>query len=98
MKVKQRQPALAVITGTIDDMRSQRISTGYNRLFTIRWTELFNKDLQHHDLPVAAYNEMAREVKGDDYQDGDKVTILAKIKTHNELYLELLDIKRGGND
>lgn len=98
MKIKERHKALAVITGTIDNMRSQQIATGYNRIFTIRWWEKFGDDTQHHGLPVASYNEVARLVKGDGYDDGDEVTILGKIKTHKEIYLELIDIKRSDDE
>lgn len=80
--------------GVIDNMRSQRVRTGYHRLFTIRWYETFGKDIQHHELPVSAYNEVARLVKGDGFDDGDKVSIIGKIKTHTgEIYVELIDIQ-----
>lgn len=88
---------LVIRNGVIDDMRSQRISTGYHRLFTIRWYKVYGHDVQHHSIPVSAFNEVARQVRGDGYADGDRVNILAELKTHRagDIYTELKAIERA---
>lgn len=91
-----KNPATVVIKGTIYKMDSYPERTGYRRFFMIQWTETFDKDIQHHELPVNAWNTVARQVRGDSYDDGDVVEVIGKLKTHKgEIYVELLDIRRS---
>jgi hypothetical protein len=93
--VIKRKSVIVITGGVIDNMRSQRITTGYHRLFTVRWCEVYGKDIQHHEIAVSAFNEAARMVKGDGYVDGDVIDMIGALKTHNETYVELIDIKRN---
>jgi hypothetical protein len=70
--------AILVAEGIITDMNSQRIRTGYNRLFTLQWTTEHKGEFTEHSIPVSAYNEMARYVR--DFNDGDHVMIIGEFK------------------
>jgi hypothetical protein len=101
-QTREGSATLVIQNGVIDDMRKQRIKQGYHRLFTIRWYRIFENDIQNHELPVSAFNEVARIVRGEGdlyiggFNDGDIVNLLGELKTHKgEIYLELRDIQRA---
>lgn len=80
--------------GIVDNMRSQNIPTGYHRVFILRWYKRYGKETQHHELPISAFNAKARLVK-ENIVEGDLVTLFGELKTHKEIYVELIDIMKG---
>jgi hypothetical protein len=45
-------------------------------------------------MAISAFNEVARQVKGDGYNDGDCVELFGEYKTDPEVYVDLDDIRR----
>jgi hypothetical protein len=90
--------AIAVISGTVDNMRSFQGDTGYNRHFVIRWDDVHKGNRKHLEFPVRSFNQVARQVKEDGYKYGDKVDIIGKFtiwekESYSEMYIELIDIQ-----